>query len=581
MNIHLRLLRQARTATLELILMVILALLGGLLTIFQAYILSRIISQVFLEGKNLSATLPWLWGLLGIILGRGLLTLGKEVSSGSAAAKVKTSLRDLLLQHLFDLGPAYTAGEHSGELSAVLVEGIEGLDAYFNQYLPQLILAALLPLMILGFVFRLDPLTGVIFLITAPLIPLFMILIGSVSQTVTRRRWMTLSRMSAFYLDTLQGLTTLKILNRSQTQVDRVSKIGEHYRSQTMKVLRVTFLSALVLELVATISTALVAVEIGLRLLYQEMAYEPALFLLVITPEFYLPLRLLGQYFHASMQGVTAARRIFELLDTEKKGTGKGLLETEYLSRHQTEGVSLELKEVTYTYPGRNRPAVENISFRCSAGQQVALVGESGAGKSTIASLLLRLIQPDEGTIIFNDQPLHSIPLHEWHNQIAWVPQQPYLFYDTLAANISLGKPRASQEEIRQAAHMAFLNEWIESLPQGYNTMIGERGYRLSGGQAQRLALARAFLVNAPILVMDEPTAYVDPQQEELLQEATFTLLRGRMVIIIAHRLPTVYQSDQILVLHEGHLVEKGKHGDLYRQGGIYYRLLQAYGGMA
>ena len=581
MNIHLRLLRQARTATLELILMVILALLGGLLTIFQAYILSRIISQVFLEGKNLSATLPWLWGLLGIILGRGLLTLGKEVSSGSAAAKVKTSLRDLLLQHLFDLGPAYTAGEHSGELSAVLVEGIEGLDAYFNQYLPQLILAALLPLMILGFVFRLDPLTGVIFLITAPLIPLFMILIGSVSQTVTRRRWMTLSRMSAFYLDTLQGLTTLKILNRSQTQVDRVSKIGEHYRSQTMKVLRVTFLSALVLELVATISTALVAVEIGLRLLYQEMAYEPALFLLVITPEFYLPLRLLGQYFHASMQGVTAARRIFELLDTEKKGTGKGLLETEYLSRHQTEGVSLELKEVTYTYPGRNRPAVENISFRCSAGQQVALVGESGAGKSTIASLLLRLIQPDEGTIIFNDQPLHSIPLHEWHNQIAWVPQQPYLFYDTLAANISLGKPRASQEEIRQAAHMAFLNEWIESLPQGYNTMIGERGYRLSGGQAQRLALARAFLVNAPILVIDEPTAYVDPQQEELLQEATFTLLRGRMVIIIAHRLPTVYQSDQILVLHEGHLVEKGKHGDLYRQGGIYYRLLQAYGGMA
>lgn len=578
MNLDVRLLRQARAARFALSATLALGLLGGVLLVFQARAISGVIARVFLEDQGLEEVTPLLLLLLGILLGRAATTLLAEVSAGAAAVRVKSSLREMLARKLFALGPAYNQGERSGELSAVLLEGVEALDAYFSQYLPQLALAALVPLVILLAVFPLDALSGVVLLVTAPLIPLFMVLIGKAAEAVTGRQWNALRRMSAYFLDTLQGLATLKALNRSREEAQQVAAMSERYRRVTLEVLRVTFLSALALELTATISTAIVAVEIGLRLLYGRMVFEQAFFVLLLAPEFYLPLRTFGARFHSGMAGVTAARRIFEVLEApEPKANGGGV--SAPAGRVKLTGAKLEFCAVSFTYPARQLAALHEVSFAILPGQHLALVGASGSGKSTIAQLLLRFIEPDGGAILVDGRPARSMDLEEWRAQLAWAPQQPYLFRASLAENIRLGKPGASIEEVRRAAMQAGIAGWIEALPQGYATQAGEQGARLSGGQAQRIALARAFLKDAPLLVMDEPSAHIDPQQEAALQETIARLRQRRTVVTIAHRLATVAQADRILVLEAGRVAEAGRHSELLARRGLYYRLATAYVG--
>ena len=322
MNLDRRLLKKIGVAKTALMLAVLAGFLAGAATILQARQISQVIARVFLGGQDLAAVMPALWGLLVILAGRAVLSYISEMAASAAAQRVKERLREDLTRRLLALGPAYTQGERSGELVNTLTQGVEALDAYFSQYLPQLALAGLLPLAYLAIVFPLDPLSGVILLLTGPLIPIFMFLIGSAAERLTQRQFSTLGRMSAYFLDTLQGLTTLKMLGRSQEQVGRIARVSEQYREATMGVLRITFLSALALELLSTMGTAIIAVEIGLRLLYGRMGFEGAFFLLLLAPEFYLPLRTLGLRFHASMAGVSAARRIFEVLD---QPAGKGV----------------------------------------------------------------------------------------------------------------------------------------------------------------------------------------------------------------------------------------------------------------
>ena len=587
MQLDPRLLKQVHSTRLALPMTVGFGFVGGLLVVLQARLLSRIINLVFLRSQSLGDVANLLGILLFIIFLRAIVIWATEISASSIAARVKHTLRTRLFDHILSLGPAYVRGERAGELTHVVVEGIESLDAYFSQYLPQLVLASLVPLIILVFIFPFDSLSAVIFLLTAPLIPFFMILIGNLANTVTQKQWQTLSRMNAYFLDVLQGLSTLKAFGRSREQIRVIALIGERYREVTMKVLRVAFLSALVMEFISTLSTALVAVEIGLRLLYNTsgvagITFEKALFILILAPEFYLPLRLLGTRFHAAIAGVTAAQRIFQILD---ESITISWLPTESVQKAEVHPLpeplvscpssvgDIRFRDVCYTYPG-DRPALKGVSFDIRAGQKLALVGPTGAGKSTVAHLLLRFLKPDTGYIEVGGIPVEKISPEEWRVLITWVSQDPYLFNDTVSANIRMAKASATQEEVFQAARQAHLHDFILTLPNGYDTLIGERGARLSGGQAQRLALARAFLKDAPLFIMDEATAFLDPHIQTDLLESLGRFLVGRTALIIAHRLKTVSSVDQILVMAEGKIVETGNHQSLLKQDGLYRKLV-------
>jgi len=578
MNLDPHLLREARTVRHWLALTVGLGWAAGIATVLWARVLSRIISQVFLQGRTLGDVGSLLIVLLVIAVARAGAMWASEVTANRVAGQVKADLRERLFAHVLALGPAYVRDERTGELVNTAVEGVESLDAYFSQYLPQLALTVLVPVTFLVLVFPLDALSGLVLLLTAPIIPVFMLLIGNLADAMARKQWQSLSRMSAHFLDVLQGLMTLKLFGRARDQAQVIAQISDHFRETTLGVLRVAFLSALVQEMVATLSTAIVAVEIGLRLLYGRLSFEQALFVLILAPEFYLPLRLLGTRFHASVSGLTAARRIFEVLESrqvDKDASRQGApLFSCPLARVSLSTIQFE--NVHYAYDDGARPALNGVSFQMDPGQRVALAGPSGAGKSTVAHLLLRFIEPQRGEIWVGETLLLDVPAAVWREQVAWVPQNPYLFNTSVAENIRLARPNANMDDVIRAAQAAHAHEFIQALPQGYDTLIGERGARLSGGQAQRLALARAFLKDAPLLILDEATSNLDPETEDFIRESIERLMQNRMTLIIAHRLSTVYRADRIVVLDRGRVAEMGTHALLLNQHGVYWQLVNA-----
>jgi ATP-binding cassette subfamily C protein CydD len=400
MNFDRRLLRQVLTSRILIGSAVLFAVLGGCLVILQASLLSRTLARVFIDGIDLSGVMPLMLPLLVVIGGRSAAAFLADGLAAAAAVQIKTGLRQKLLHHILKLGPAYTHQTQTGALVSSALQGVEAIDPYFSQYLPQLVLGVVLPVAVLVVVFPLDLLTGVIFLVTAPLVPLFMILIGSMAESLTRRQFGALRRMSAYFLDTLQGLSTLKALNQSKSQAAKVAEVADQYRETTLEVLRLTFLSALALELLTTISTAIVAVEVGLRLLYNQLQFEQAFFILLIAPEFYLPLRLVGQRFHAAAAGISAANKIFEVLETNPdhssdQESGQSEFGTALPARLPY--LEIQVNDLTYRYPGRVEDSLDKISFTISKGEMVALVGASGAGKSTVVQLLLRFMEPQTG----------------------------------------------------------------------------------------------------------------------------------------------------------------------------------------
>jgi ATP-binding cassette subfamily C protein CydD len=557
-----RLLRYAGAARGYLAVTVALGLAGTALILAQAGLLAHALAAA--ARGDVAATLAGtLTALLIVVAARAAASYGGEVTALRAAATVKSQLRSALTARALRLGPGWLAGQRAGEIATLSTRGLDGLDTYFARYLPQLVLGVLVPVAVVARVAAADWISAVIIAVTLPLIPVFAVLVGWHTKAQTRRQWRLLAILGGHFLDVVEGLPTLKVFGRARAQEQVIAQVTDDYRKTTMATLRVAFLSALVLELAAAVATALVAVEVGLRLLYGHIGYETALLVLLLTPEAFLPLRAVGAQFHASMEGAAAAGRVFEILDTPvPDGPQAQPAEAARPARAAAPAVAADLRVaeirldgITATFPGRSRPALDGVSLTVAPGERIVLTGPSGAGKSTLLALLLRFLAPAAGIVEAGGVDVAAVDLEQWRRQIAWVPQQPYLFSGSAADNIALGQPGASRSAIGRAAQLAGAAEFIDALPSVYDTPLGERGLRLSAGQRQRIALARAFLRDAPLLLLDEPTAHLDPAGGRLIASALDTELADRTVILISHgRGWPDWGGDRVLSLEHGTL---------------------------
>ncbi|GCE26742.1 thiol reductant ABC exporter subunit CydD [Dictyobacter alpinus] len=577
MQINKRLLQYVKTMRIYVVIVGALSFLTAIFIIFQSRYIASIINAVFLQKQSLTQVMTALIILLCILLGRAAVIWGNEIATNVVSGVVKSELRLRLFRQLLKLGPMYVRGERSGEIANTSTEAVESLDAYFNLFFPQVCATLIIPLAILIVVFSTDLISGIVLLVTWPILPVFMILIGLQANAMTESRWRQMSYLSAHFLDVLQGMTTLKLFGRNKAQLETIRAISKRYGDTTMAVLRVAFLSSFVMEMGSTISNAIIAVEIGLRLLYGNIPFEQAFFVLLLTPEFYQPLRNLGTQFHASMNSSAGAQRIFDILEVPVK---EPELPAGSIAKPAQLEQTISLEDIHYAYPSSEesrQEALKGVSLTIQRGQKVALVGKSGAGKSTLANLLLRFIEPDQGSIKADDNDIRSFTATAWRELVAWQPQRPYLFNTTVADNIRLGRPEADMTKVVEAARSANLHDFIETLPQGYETSIGERGTRLSGGQLQRLSLARALLKKSPFLLLDEATSTLDAESEAQVLQTIDRLAPEHFVLIIAHRLHTISSADRIVVLDQGRVIASGTHQELLGQSPAYQELIKAY----
>lgn len=520
---------------------------AGLLMVCQARLLAVACQRIVVGQAGFSSIAPLAVAVVAVAMARGWLVLLSERRAVAAAMLVKQRVRTLLYRRLLESRSAGLAGEETGSLVEAVTAGVEGLEPYIGRFLPHLALAALLPLLALVFTIPVEWRSGLVLLFSAPFIPLFMILIGRGSEKLSQRQWLRLARMAGHLLDLVQGLPDLKICGAAKREAEVVGRISDQYRQATMSVLRVAFLSAFTLEFFATIGTAVVAIVIGFRLLNASLELVDGLFVLLLAPEFYLPLRTLGLSYHSRMQGVAAAERI------------------EPLMRAQMDQVPTGTMPAPSTAP---LVVFENVSFRSNAGRgglsgidlvlpaagMTALVGESGAGKTTLARLVTGLTRPESGRIIVNGVDLQDLAPESWRAGLAWVSQNPFFFRGTIRENLMLGCPEANDDDIRTALEAAAATPYISRLAAGIDTQLGDRGAGLSGGELRRLALARAFLRNAVLVVLDEPTAGLDWESERLVGEALERLARDRTVLLISHREEIIRRASRIALLTAGRL---------------------------
>lgn len=539
--------------------------------IFQMYLLSVIIHEVFMLNKAPANSLLYL--MAAAIIARAALIWIRERLAQQQAVRIKSALRIRLFNHLLNQGPAFSRERKTGELVNTLTDGAGKLEDYFTRYIPSIIHIAVLPAVIIAFALYTDWLSGLIMLLTAPLILFFMWLIGTWAKSLTNRQWREMSAMSAHFLDVLQGIKTLKVFNRNHAEAAAVAEVSNSFRAITMKVLKVAFLSGMVLELAASISIAMVALQVGIRLIEGMMGYQMGLFILLLTPEFYLPFRSLGQHHHTGMEGASAAEKIFEMLDS-----GPHRIKSQTEVSLNVERLRVVFADVDFYYPNATQPALHRISCSIEPGELTAIVGRTGAGKTTFSQLLMGAFKPASGQILFNGTSLDQIHEDELNHIIAYVPQHPYFFNLTVLENLLMADAKATPEQVEEACIKAGAHAFITQLPQGYHTQLSENAARLSGGEKQRLAIARAFLKNAPLLILDEPTSNLDPESEELIARATAELVKNRTTLIIAHRLKTIFRAGKILVFENGQIAETGTHDSLIAQNGIYAGYLQTIG---
>lgn len=545
-----RLLQRTRSARPLLLLDTALGIAVVVPIVLQAVVLARIVARSF-EGASLAVVRLDVLLLALAFAARGLLVWGMAVAGRRAASSVLSELRLALVERRLAGRAGGADDAQSAEIAATAVQGVDALEAYFARYLPQVVLAALVPPAIVVFVATVDLESALIMLLTLPLVPVFMWLIGRYSQQRTEERWHALRLLSADFLDLVRGLPTLRAFNRARAQAARIADVGERYRRATLGTLRVAFLSGSVLELAATLGVALVAVTAGVRLVGGSLGLQAGMTVLVLAPELYLPLRRLGAEYHASADGLAVAERMFALLDdvpavAEPRG-----------SRPVPDPATFPIRfeGVSFAYPDRPAPVLRGLDLELPPGETIALTGDSGAGKSTIAALLLRLLDPSAGRIAIGAVDLAELGVAEWRRRLAWVPQDPTLLRATIADNIRLGDPTASEARVRAAATLAGADPFVRRLPDGYRQLVGDGGRPVSPGERRRIALARAFLRDAPLVILDEPTADLDPAGVALVGDALERLRAGRTVLLIAHRSELVRLADRVVRLEHGRAV--------------------------
>lgn len=547
--------------------------LAAVALVGQAWLLSGLLAEAVFAHAPLGRLWPLWLGLLGLALLRFGLGIGARGITIRAAQRLAQSLRARLLRGAQRLGPHGLREQASGDLMTRLVDGIDAVLVYFARYLPQLGAAVLVPPLLAVFVFPADWPSGLILLLTAPLIPLFMVLAGNTAARASERRYAQLTRLGAAFIEALGGLVTLRQLGAADRVASRLEEEGETYRALTMQVLRVAFLSALVLEFFATVSIALVAVLIGFRLMWGELHLRAGLFVLLLAPEFYSPLRALGGLRHARMDALAAAQRLLALDDFAPATDVPASSPARTLREAPPE---IRIEHVCYTHSGRTA-GLHELSVVLQARCVTALVGATGSGKSTLLSLLLGFAAPDSGHIFVDGLELAAVDVAQWRSRVAWVPQQAHVFEGTVRDNLLLAAPDADDGALRRAAAGSGLATVVARLPQGWETPLGERGLGLSGGELQRLALARALLrEQARIWLLDEPTAHLDAGSAGAVEELIRAAAATRTVVWVAHRLSAARRADWVAVLGEGRVIEQGAPQELVRSRGAYFALLQA-----
>ena len=582
-----RLLRASRAARRQLVTAAALAVAAALLIVAQAVLLADVIASVFVDGATLRDVRWELVALVGAIAGRALVAAGFELAGRAGAARVMSELRERLAEHLLVTRPLRPA-ERTGELATTAVQGVDALEGYLAGYVPQLALAATVPVAVLAWVGLNDWVAALLLAISVPLLVVFMILIGRSAQRATEARFGALSLLGAHFLDVVRGLETLRAHNRDRAQERTIAAAGERYRVETMATLRVAFLSALVLELTAMIGTALVAAAVGIQLVDGALTLHVGLAVLLLAPELFAPLREVGRQFHAGADGLAAAERIFAVLAEPAGVVGApavasdatapaadasvgaarpaaastapapaartGVIPATSLLMPDPGREAIRFEQVGFTHPGRERAVLGGLDLTLQPGELTALVGASGAGKSTAAALLLRLLEPTAGRLSCGDVDLRMLDLAGWRRRLAWVPQRARIFAGSVADNVRLADPDASDKQVRRALAAAGAGRFVAALPAGIETRVGDGGRPLSAGEGQRIALARAFLRDAPLLVLDEPTAHLDAETAAAVESAIVRLAAGRTTLLIAHRPTLAARADRIVTLAGGRI---------------------------
>lgn len=536
--------------------------IDGVLVIGQAAAIAAVVNGAFIEHRELADVGGWIVALAVVVVVRALAGWAREELGAKAGALLRTRIRNELARRLVDGGPTGRESLSDGELATVAIEQVEALEDYVAKYLPQRVLAGLVPGAIILAVLPHSWVGALILLLTAPVIPLFAWLIGLGAAEASQRQFAALGRLGALFVDRLRGLPTLKLFGRVDDEVETLRTSTEDYRKRTMSVLKIAFLSSAVLELFSAIGLAMMAVYLGFTLMgqwnfgfwSQTLTFHVALYLLILAADFYLPLRALGSQHHARQAALGASTKLRAVFETlEREGGRESVQQVTELS----ELAPIRFEEVSVLF-GEKQAALSELSLTIEPGEQLAIVGRSGAGKSTLLSLLLGNRTPSAGQVTVGGRRLSELDLESWRRLIAWVGQQPTLFHGTLRSNITLGSVESSDDDVEAAARAARVTEFSRELPLGLDSEVGEEGVGLSGGQIQRVALARAYFRGAPLLILDEPTANLDSESEELVLDALTSLARGKTMVLVTHRLRACRGVDRVVVLEQGRVLADG-----------------------